>query len=1168
MGLRPHPWLLELIHPRFGKGSEPIKPVSLLLCAALLAGLLAPVAAAQEAAVEEDPGSYAGYIVKLSDGMPRMRTLSADASYDREGNFLVVDTLEQTQEIPEEYIDYIEPNYYVELFSTQDPSDPYYADYQWSLQEIGAMSAYRQGLTGEGVKVGFVDSGINTAHVDLDDARIDGANFHADGLSFDQDVYGHGTFAAGIVAAQTDNGVGLAGVAPGADIRAYRVFNQKTTTMDAVVSAIYAAIGDGCDVINLSLGTQYQSNTLRTAIEAAEAAGIVLVAAVGNDGSSTLQYPAAYSAVIGVGSVDSGLTVSSFSQRNRSVYVTAPGGGVAGLDHESADGYKLDLTSKGNMGTSYAAPVVAGMAALALGYDRDLTEDGFRYLLETTSTDKGSSGYDTTYGYGVVNIDAFVSELRREFTITYETNGGVLPENAVQAYAVTDDTLTLPTPTRPGFQFTGWYAASDLSGGQVSAIPAGSLGDLEFFAAWQSDQTTAVQSVLVNGQTAVPQADGSYRAYLPYGTVLADLTPNNIVVTPLEAGSVAEPAVTEDGGRTWTFQVHTSGDASHAQTYTLYLEVDSLHVADGSAAQSGSAVPASHDGQTPAIPYCADAAAWFLDGESQTLPDDFTCQTAVEGGSGLFTLDGSTLTYIPSAEDAGQAVTLRVQGVHAGRATLDAVTITLAVGALPVSQSKALTPSLTYDRNTGGGAELSLALFGNQVTGVSLDAAALTDGQYALGEVTTDGAALLTLEDAPLAALENGAHTVTVTFDAGAPAAVPLTVCDSTPLYTVTFRSQGAVFDTRSGVYSGSTVTLPHAPVREDYDFQGWYTQENGKGTRFTTQTPVTDSLTLYAYWTATVPSGGGGGGGGGGGVGGGGGGSVAVPAETVTAAQTSANTITEAGGVTTLTLLEEAATSVESEALVRENAAHTVVLTGRGVTVTVPAGTLPEGFDVNRLLPDRRAFTGAPGEVLAYVDENGGLHPLPWVVVGADELIFTTGIAADYRIVNAKGIFDDVMADDWYADSVAFVTARGLFSGTDEAVFSPDAPMTRGMLMTVLARLDGADTAGGSPWYKPGMDWAVTRGISDGSAPGAPITREQLAAMLWRYAGNPVSQGSLDGFTDAGKVSAYAAEALRWVVGAGLITGTDAGALNPQGEASRAEVSAMLTRFIMVKAE
>lgn len=294
----------------------------------------------------------------------------------------------------------------------------------------------------------------------------------------------------------------------------------------------------------------------------------------------------------------------------------------------------------------------------------------------------------------------------------------------------------------------------------------------------------------------------------------------------------------------------------------------------------------------------------------------------------------------------------------------------------------------------------------------------------------------------------------------------------------------------------------------------------------------------------------------------------MAVPAETVTAAQTNANTITEAGGITTLTLREKTATSVESETLVRENAAHTVVLTGRGVTVKVPAGTLPEGFDVNRLLPDRSAFTGAPGDVLAYVDETGGLRPLPWVVVGEDEFAFTAGIATDYRIVNAGGVFDDVAADSWYTGSVAFVTARDLFSGTGKAAFSPDVPMTRGMLVTVLARLDGADTAGGSPWYKPGMDWAVTRGISDGSAPEAPITREQLTAMIWRYAGHPVAQGSLDGFADAGQVSVYAAEALRWAVGAGLITGEDTGTLNPQGKASRAEVAAMFARFIMVRAE
>ena len=102
-------------------------------------------------------------------------------------------------------------------------------------------------------------------------------------------------------------------------------------------------------------------------------------------------------------------------------------------------------------------------------------------------------------------------------------------------------------------------------------------------------------------------------------------------------------------------------------------------------------------------------------------------------------------------------------------------------------------------------------------------------------------------------------------------------------------------------------------------------------------------------------------------------------------------------------------------------------------------------------------------------------------------------------------------------------------------------------------------------------MTWAVDQKIVQGYngtlIPREPAIRGQVAAMLWRYAGNPVSQGSLDGFTDAGQVSAYAAEALRWAVGAGLITGTDAGTLNPQGEASRAEVAAMLTRFITAQA-
>ena len=124
---------------------------------------------------------------------------------------------------------------------------------------------------------------------------------------------------------------------------------------------------------------------------------------------------------------------------------------------------------------------------------------------------------------------------------------------------------------------------------------------------------------------------------------------------------------------------------------------------------------------------------------------------------------------------------------------------------------------------------------------------------------------------------------------------------------------------------------------------------------------------------------------------------------------------------------------------------------------------------------------------------------------------------------------------------------------------------MTRAMLMTVLARTDGQDTAApeGGQWYDAGTKWAVEQGISDGTNPDGSITREQLATMLWRYAGSPATNGTLDGFTDADKTGNYATDALRWAVEQGIITGKGGGVLDPQGPATRAEVSAMLMRYL-----
>lgn len=108
---------------------------------------------------------------------------------------------------------------------------------------------------------------------------------------------------------------------------------------------------------------------------------------------------------------------------------------------------------------------------------------------------------------------------------------------------------------------------------------------------------------------------------------------------------------------------------------------------------------------------------------------------------------------------------------------------------------------------------------------------------------------------------------------------------------------------------------------------------------------------------------------------------------------------------------------------------------------------------------------------------------------------------SAELVLVDRSRNFDDTR-NHWAKDAINFVTAHELFSGTSDTAFTPDSPMTRAMLMTVLARFDGQDTTGGAVWYEKAMEWARENGISDGSDPDGSITREQLASMLWRYAG------------------------------------------------------------------
>lgn len=160
---------------------------------------------------------------------------------------------------------------------------------------------------------------------------------------------------------------------------------------------------------------------------------------------------------------------------------------------------------------------------------------------------------------------------------------------------------------------------------------------------------------------------------------------------------------------------------------------------------------------------------------------------------------------------------------------------------------------------------------------------------------------------------------------------------------------------------------------------------------------------------------------------------------------------------------------------------------------------------------------------------------------------------------------FTDVTSGSWYYDGVKYVCDNGLMNGTSANEFNPNANTTRSMIVTILARMEGVNTSGGATWYAAGRAWAMENGISDGTNMEGKITREQLAAMLYRYAkmkGYDVSaSASLSGYTDASSVSGWAKEAMQWAVGSGLIQGSG-NALTPQANASRAQIATILMRF------
>jgi len=325
---------------------------------------------------------------------------------------------------------YAEPNYIRTLQEgLAAPIDPGFTD-QWALNNVGQtggtadadidwLEAFDalQGETLGSVIIAVNDTGVDLDHLDLKlvsgwDVIDDDSDPSDEGLPFNPSYpyYGHGTHVSGIAAAVTNNGVGVAGVgfANSIKIMPVRIFDSNgRTTISAISNGLVYAADHGANVINMSYGGIFRSRTEANAVKYAWNKGAVLVAAAGNDGITLKNYPAAYREVIAVSATNHDDNLTSYSNYGSWLSVSAPGGDDSNWPYGGILSTYPDTYAWWG-GTSMAAPHVSGLAALLFAQETSRSNEEVRLIIEETTDDLGSIGFDSLYGNGRINTLAAV----------------------------------------------------------------------------------------------------------------------------------------------------------------------------------------------------------------------------------------------------------------------------------------------------------------------------------------------------------------------------------------------------------------------------------------------------------------------------------------------------------------------------------------------------------------------------------------------------------------------------------------------------------------------------------------------------------------------------------------------------------------------------------------
>ena len=313
-------------------------------------------------------------------------------------------------------VEYVQPNYVYTL--NQTVNDPYASSNQWYLEKIRAYDAWDITMGDADIKVAVIDSGIDLSHPEFSGkiyAQKDVVDY--DGSA--QDDNGHGTHVAGIIAATADNGIGIAGVAPGVKLIIVDASGPSYASTADIVEGLDFAVEQGADVVNISLGCYLNDTALQAAIQSTVNAGIIVVAAAGNDGTSDAHYPSDYEPVISVTATDFDDGIIPISNYGSQKDISAPGLMIYST-YTNAAGY-TSMT-----GTSTASPMVAAVAALILSVNPDLSVSEVKDILYSTSVDLGDPGRDDYYGYGRLDayaaVTAATATVEDTYTVSVETS--------------------------------------------------------------------------------------------------------------------------------------------------------------------------------------------------------------------------------------------------------------------------------------------------------------------------------------------------------------------------------------------------------------------------------------------------------------------------------------------------------------------------------------------------------------------------------------------------------------------------------------------------------------------------------------------------------------------------------------------------------------------------